>query len=713
MADQKPSPEELASLRALIERNTARMKALKPELFGGEVDDPTEKDLWAGAENQNKSPGTYRMGASFGNDPGITDKLKELGYVEVKRNKNGDMVAKKANGKWYKDLPDDLFSWGHAGPIPYPNGLSDHPIDAALRKAENIGGKALMPIGAVGGAVAGIPADLATLNPLASIAGAGAFGAAGDAAKNAVGKHYGFYKGTPMDQAVDAAGAFGESAASELGGQLAHAIPVVGKAVDWVSGKGLDLTRKAASGMSSFLTGVPADSVETLIKDAGAYGLNLGMAGGKTMHPASNAEMGATIDAEMQRRKGDPIKKLLPARENTKTNFAGNMRSTQPQITVLRQAQKQTPMSSTGMGLLSPEERQGMEGFIRDELTTPRVEPTPNPGAAITEPIFDQDPANMVTMKPGAAYTPIEPTPSLDAKGNPITSMGWDYKPKPVMKFAPSKGTAKPGQLPAWLKPKEGDAVSEVIAPPVQYSPWTGYRNYMPERPADDLLPMADELGWRNRSYYDRNPNMRRTPIGDAADQQVTALTKDDLHTMDPGLAKADADYNLAKRQRKTLGRMGFGDEARSEGAAGSIAQGENRTTQREALKAQAPDAWNDTAKHRMAYEDFNEDSPIKGLLPTARSVVRGLVAGGLGAGGYAATHSPLEAGTAAMVALGLSSPKAHFYTLGPASWALTPWTRPLRQNGLRALEGPLMASPKQTPWRSLFPQTDQQENQK
>jgi hypothetical protein len=698
MADQKPSPEELASLRALIERNTARMKALKPELFGGEADDPTETNLWAGAEGQNKSPGNYRMGASFGNDPGITDKLKELGYVEVKRNKNGDMVAKKANGKWYKDLPDDILSWDHAGPIPYPTGLVDHPIDAALRKAENIGGKALMPIGAVGGAIAGIPADLATLNPLASIAGAGAGGAAGDALKNAVGKHYGFYKGTPMDQAVDATGAFGESAGAELGGQLVHAVPGVGKAVDWLSSKGLDTTRKAVSGMSSFLTGVPAESVETLIKDAGAQGLR--MVGGKTMHPASNADMGATIDAEMKRRKGEPINQLLPARANTMTNFAGNMRSTQPQVTVLRQAQKQTPMSSTGMGLLSPEERQGMEEFIRNELTTPRVEPTPNPGAAITEPIFDQDPANRVTVKPGVSYTPIERAPVMNA-GKPVTSMGWDYKHVPEMRWQPAKVA------------KDGTPVSEVIAPPVQYSPWTGYRNHMPERAADDLLPMADELGWRNKSFYDKNPNMRRTPIGDAADQTVTALTKSDLHTMDPNLAKADADYNLAKRQRKMLGRMGFGDEARSESAAGSIAKGENRTAQREALKAQTPDAWDDKAKYRMAYEDFNEGSPLQGVLPTARSVVRGLVAGGMGAGGYAATHSPLEAGTAAMAALALSSPKAHFYTLGPASWALTPWTRPLRQNGLRALEGPLMASPKQTPWRSLFPQTDQQENQK
>lgn len=656
----KLSPEEIATLRTQFTKNRERLKELAPEMFASNPEDPIQTDIWAGADGEGTSPGMNRAGSSFGNDEGNFAKLKSLGFKDAKRNQAGDIVVQKGDGKWYRDLP---AGW-------------DSP-SAMIRGAESGIGHALPAIGGIAGAGLGagaaLPADVATLNPgpsvVGGVVGGGAGTALGEGLRAGAGSYMGFYKPSLPNIVNDVGNAALYGMGAEAGGQAIMKIPGVGKGINWATNKGMDLARKGIATTSSMATGVPREAVERLIARPW-----------DVMKPPSNADLAQQVNEELTSRYPGWSEDLLGARKRFMDTHAETPRSTQPQIDAIRGTMANTPISSTGRGLLPPSQRQEMEDFITQELTTPQ---------------------RAEQMAPNAVRSRME--------------FGPEQELQPAVQFTPTKteygrggiyGSQKvPRILPASVS-KEGKAVAETVAPPVTYSPWTGhFINDMPERRAGDLLPMADELGAEQSSNFAKNPMTRRTPLDDATDMRVRSLTKGDLHTLDPGLESADRVYSRHKNDRKILGGMGFGSEARQESAASSMASGVNKTAQREALGREAPDVYNTGAKDRWAYEDFGQDSPLRGWLPTARSALWGTLAG---SGRMATGHGLLDSAGIAAGALAASSPKAHFYTLGLGSKLVSPWTKALRQNGLRALEGPLVGAPKQTPWRIKFMNEDE-----
>lgn len=161
--------KDVKTIQPWLSDQEARQKVtdLTPQPAGS-PDNPIASDIFGSDSDRTKS--------SFGDVGGVGKMLVGKGFVDFKRNANGDIVAKNAQGEWHKDAQ------GLLNPINW---------------AEGHAGKAL-PL--AGGIAAAIPA---TVTGPGAIAAAGAGGMGGEAARIGIGKGLGVYDGGLGDAAAD------------------------------------------------------------------------------------------------------------------------------------------------------------------------------------------------------------------------------------------------------------------------------------------------------------------------------------------------------------------------------------------------------------------------------------------------------------------------------------------------------------------------------
>ncbi len=615
------------------------------DLFAGDTpDEPSHTDIWAGPKGELESD-SKRLGSSFGDEAGIADKLKSLGFKDARKNAHGDMVVQGEDGRWYADLPGSqaVAKVPLLGTeIPFPTSLSE-----AARAVENYGGHALKDIGMLAGAGAG--------EGVMSVPLSGAGSTIGEYLRSTIGRGLGTYKGGIQEQGLDAVRAATEGMMAELGVKGIQKIPGVGKAVDWMGKTALTGGRKITAGAAHVLTGVPYESAERLIQYPW-----------RVTNPPSNYGLGGIIKDELKRR--------LPFWQGDfKTGFRdalvrnrGKTVNTEAAIAA-RRLGYETPLDEFGDGLLPQTERDTIEEYIKSRLTTPKEAETVLPGADSAR----RQPSEPVDVVPGQyspEFTPVETVPVEDG-------MDWNYKPTFRPKIVPTRGFEKNAKIPTAVS----NPAKEIV-PPIQMSPWVGpFTNQMPERPFEQLIPSIQSAGAGIGEGFDKVlPN--RTPLYDAGEKLMVGRAKGEAHLMDPAYGAVDEAYSRHLDHTKLL-KSSLTDSSK-EGAAGSLVSGVNKTEQRAALKAEAPDAWAGPVGDRAAYEDFAGGSGLKGWLPPMRSVVPSLLAGeglrnaaGGGVGGLAG---------ATAAALTLTSPRAWYYGLGTGSKMISPWTKAIEQNGSR-----------------------------
>ncbi len=198
----------------------------------GTKDNPIESDIFGSDKDRTK--------ASFGDPKGVGRMLMGKGFINVEKNKNGDLVAKKSDGTWHKDA----------------TGLLSHPINWA----ESGAGKALPLAGGIAGGLAGIESG-----PGAIAAAAGG-GAAGEAARSSIGRGMGVYDGDVVDQAKDmgkegATMALGEGLGRYAVAPAARSFANSGLVDAATSSAGRGLTK-----LGSEITGVTPSDIRTYAK---------------------------------------------------------------------------------------------------------------------------------------------------------------------------------------------------------------------------------------------------------------------------------------------------------------------------------------------------------------------------------------------------------------------------------------------------------------
>jgi hypothetical protein len=239
-SDAPPTKDELITATAPKAAGSwADAPPTKEELGGealavGSKDNPFEKDLFGSDSDRAKS--------SFGDTKGVGKLLLQKGFVDVAKNKDGDIVAKDKDGNWHKDA----------------SGFLSHPINWA----ESHAGQALPLAGGIGAAT------LASASGPGAILAAGAGGAGGEAARIAAGKAMGVYDGDLGDAATDvgenAAGmALGEGAGRYVLSPIAKAIAPYAAPVTDMIGQGL---KKGIARASEITSGAPREAVERLIE---------------------------------------------------------------------------------------------------------------------------------------------------------------------------------------------------------------------------------------------------------------------------------------------------------------------------------------------------------------------------------------------------------------------------------------------------------------
>jgi hypothetical protein len=184
------SPQEHAELVGLLQQETMDRKSasdlpiLQAAKSGiGSEEMPREADIY----NSN----TDRIASSFGDPAGIAKALVNKGFINVKTDPDGRIIAQRADGTWVKDA----------------DGLIGHP----LNYLESSAGKALpLAGGVVGGALGNIP-------------GAALGGGGGEAARIGIGKMLGTYGGGMGDAAKDVGMSALTSGAAEGVARLAGA----------------------------------------------------------------------------------------------------------------------------------------------------------------------------------------------------------------------------------------------------------------------------------------------------------------------------------------------------------------------------------------------------------------------------------------------------------------------------------------------------------
>ena len=234
------SAEDKARLKLELDKLDAEDAEIDAELAklpGYSIDTAKPTDLYGSAR--------MRMGASFGNAPGLTDELRALGYADPTTDSEGRIVAQGEDGRYYRD--DDAFfnegpyvrdpeePWTNALKNVFEPWLPNHP----LRALESALGPALREVGMVAGAVGGAGAGTVAGTPVGgfpgALVGAGLGRGLGELLRAGAGAAMGTFDAGPSGARIA-----GETTESMTAGMLMEAVGgAVGRLpVRWLPGVG-------------------------------------------------------------------------------------------------------------------------------------------------------------------------------------------------------------------------------------------------------------------------------------------------------------------------------------------------------------------------------------------------------------------------------------------------------------------------------------------
>lgn len=305
------TPEEQRELDEIELKELETKIASAAPIQGGTEIAPIESDIY-GSD-------TLRTAASFGNIKGISNVLKQRGFTAVKQDPGGNIIAKDESGIWHKDI-SGVMPWIQSGV-----------------------GKTLPMIGGMAGGMAGIP-------------GAAVGAAGGEALRQLTGRYYGTYAGGPLEAGAETAaeaglGAFGRAIEP---GMLA------------LQQKVKPALKRAAAKTSELLTGKPAEMWERFIMRP----KQMEAAGAKR----AAFETGQAAAAERAARVAEEGIASVAARRAFAEKFGAREIPTTPIIKEQLGRLAEQPVATTGEGALSAEQLTKLSDYLKEKLTTPKME---------------------------------------------------------------------------------------------------------------------------------------------------------------------------------------------------------------------------------------------------------------------------------------------------------------------------------------------------
>lgn len=385
----KYSTEDLQALKAgnLSKVSTAGLQLLRDDQAQapGGIDNPHEKSLL---------PDMERAAGSFGDEAGRIEQLKKNGFSDVRKNKQGDLVAKGYDGKYYRDATK----------------FTEHPVNWAESKLGHALPTSGMVLGAVGGeGVASVPL---------AAAGAGL----GETLRVAAGKHMGTYKGGLPEAAMDVAGETLGGAAAEVGGKAIGKLPLPlagGVTIDQATKDALAALvsggSKVATRISQTLTGVDKDAymrqlmrpneVKNALQPGNALAVATGAAGEREARDSAESSL------------------ISQARQDFREQFGRDPMNTQEFIDAVSKARQRNAPNEFGESAMTPSELSELERLNAQSFVTPRET---KPAVTASRVSFEKKPSVLkdasgnaienVRSAPGPEYT-VQPAESvLDPK---------------------------------------------------------------------------------------------------------------------------------------------------------------------------------------------------------------------------------------------------------------------------------------------------------